>query len=59
MEPLSDPLGDRYMKDMIPPPHKPIDEELLYDNKQNKTTPNWEVLKSHLYKEGRVSKEHC
>jgi serine/threonine-protein phosphatase 2B catalytic subunit len=21
--------------------------------------PNWEALKTHLYKEGRVSKEHC
>ena len=21
--------------------------------------PNWEVLKTHLYREGRVTKEHC
>ena len=21
--------------------------------------PNWETLKNHLYKEGRLSKEHC
>ena len=21
--------------------------------------PNWEALKTHLYKEGKVSKEHC
>lgn len=21
--------------------------------------PNWEALKQHMYKEGRVSKEHC
>lgn len=23
------------------------------------TIPNWELLKTHLYKEGRVSKTHC
>ena len=21
--------------------------------------PNWELLKNHMYREGRVSKEHC
>jgi hypothetical protein len=21
--------------------------------------PDWELLKAHMYKEGRVSKEHC
>lgn len=58
MEALSDPLGDRVMKDMVPPPHMPISEELLYESKIAKA-PNWEALKSHLYREGRVSKEHC
>ena len=33
MEPLSDPINDRAMKDIIPPPHKPLSEELLYPNK--------------------------
>jgi len=26
---------------------------------EGSTHPNWEVLKAHLYKEGRVTKEHC
>jgi serine/threonine-protein phosphatase 2B catalytic subunit len=69
MDPLPDPVGDRFMKDIIPPPHIPISEELLYPNpcKNNESElnfiesniPNWEALKTHLYKEGRVSKEHC
>lgn len=33
MEPLCDPDGDRAMKDIIPPPHRPITEELLYPTK--------------------------
>jgi hypothetical protein len=33
MEPLLDPVGDRVMKDIVPPPHKPIADELLYPNK--------------------------
>jgi len=72
MEPLLDPVGDRVMKDIVPPPHKPISDELLYPNKSidqfywklltftiASTIPNWELLKNHMYREGRVSKEHC
>jgi serine/threonine-protein phosphatase 2B catalytic subunit len=72
MEPLLDPVGDRVMKDIVPPPHKPIADELLYPNKcieqfyrtiltftLASTIPNWELLKNHMYREGRVSKEHC
>jgi serine/threonine-protein phosphatase 2B catalytic subunit len=67
MEGLNDPLNDRFMKDIVPPPHKPLSEEILYINKCililkftiETNAPNWESLKSHLYKEGRVSKEHC
>ena len=70
MEPLLDPDNDRVMKDIVPPPHKPIADEVLYPIKCNYTVvkhntyiasniPNWEVLKNHMYREGRVSKEHC
>jgi hypothetical protein len=33
MEPLPDPDSDRVMKDIIPPPHKPLTDELLFPNK--------------------------
>ena len=33
MEPLADPDQDRAMKDIVPPPHRPLSEELLYPNK--------------------------
>jgi serine/threonine-protein phosphatase 2B catalytic subunit len=68
MEPLLDPVGDRVMKDIIPPPHRPLSDEQLYPNKSKKSVivnqlvsnaPNCELLKSHMYREGRVSKAHC
>lgn len=30
MEPLPDPLDDRVMKDVLPPPHKPLARNLLF-----------------------------
>ena len=33
MEPLCDPESDRAMKDIIPPPHRPLSDDLLYPNK--------------------------
>ena len=33
MEPLCDPESDRSMKDIIPPPHRPLSDDLLYPNK--------------------------
>ncbi len=33
MEPLADPLADRQLKDLMAPPHQPLDEHLLYPNK--------------------------
>lgn len=70
MEPLIDPTQDRVIKDISPPPHKPLSDELLYPAKSNlnptkysnynlANSPSWEVLKNHLYREGRITKEHC
>lgn len=33
MEPLADPENDRAIKEIIPPPHRPINDDLLYPNK--------------------------
>lgn len=33
MEPLKDPEQDRALKEIVPPPHKPITDILLYPNK--------------------------
>jgi len=53
MEPLKDPLCDRTVVELIPPPHLPLSSELLFDSKD---LPNIEVLKRHFHSEGRVSK---
>jgi hypothetical protein len=42
MEPLLDPEGDRVMKDIIPPPHRPLADDLLYPNKGTL------IIRSHL-----------
>jgi len=57
MELLKDPLNDRVVKDVEPPPSKPISDELLYPT--GSTVPDWKALRSHLAREGRVSKETC
>lgn len=36
MEPLIDPTLDRVIKDISPPPHKPLSDELLYPSKSKK-----------------------
>jgi len=38
MEPLPDPLDDREMKDVLPPPQKPLSKALLYPKKSKNNT---------------------
>ena len=40
MEPLVDPEGDRAIKDIVPPPHRPLADDLLYPNKCKTKTAN-------------------
>lgn len=54
MEPLTDPLNDRLIRCLPPPPHKPLTSDLLFDSEGN---PNLEILKNHLSKEGRINKK--
>jgi len=55
METLPDPLCDRVVKDLEPPPQRPLNDELFYDSDG---LPNYNVIKKHLAKEGKIDKEH-
>eukprot|EP00922_Rhytidocystis_sp_ex-Travisia-forbesii_P041810 GHVS01062478.1.p1 GENE.GHVS01062478.1~~GHVS01062478.1.p1 ORF type:complete len:528 (+),score=71.72 GHVS01062478.1:163-1746(+) len=57
MESLKDPLCDRQVEDVEPPPAQPISAELLYPG--GSSTPSWRNLKAHLTREGRVQQEDC
>ena len=56
-----DPVPDRVVTDFDPPPTEPLADELLFPNRgaKKRCIPDWKVLKEHLSKEGRVSKEQC
>jgi serine/threonine-protein phosphatase 2B catalytic subunit len=56
MEPLCDPYLDRQVKSVKPPPHRPLDTPTLYPARL-KGKPDHKMLKDHLYREGRISKE--
>ena len=53
MDVLPDPLNDRVMNEIKPPPHRPLNHALLFPTPKK---PNWRLLKDHLAKEGRISK---
>ncbi|KAF4662390.1 Serine/threonine-protein phosphatase 2B catalytic subunit alpha [Perkinsus olseni] len=56
MEPLRDPLGDRPVKSVTPPPRAPLDKPLLFPNGPDEP-PDWRALKDHLFHEGRLDLE--
>ena len=59
MELLADPLQDRPVKSLQPPVVKPMDHSLLFPEKLksgNKEIPDWEALKTHLEREGKMNK---
>lgn len=58
MEPLSDPLGDRVVTTLQPPPHRPMLHSLLFPRCTPYTVrkPDWKVLRTHLFNEGTISK---
>ncbi|KAL7067926.1 putative serine/threonine protein phosphatase [Cryptosporidium serpentis] len=56
MQPLKDPLNDRVVKDVEPPPSLPLSRELLFpESLEGK--PDWKTLKLHLLREGKVHKD--
>ena len=69
MEFLPDPIGDRTVKTLDPPPNKPLRESVIYPNKgkicpisslmysgAEKDVPDWKFLKDFLVKEGSLTK---
>lgn len=58
MEPLADPKNDRVVKSAEPPPALPLSDKLLFPNGAN-APPDWKILRTHIFREGRISKEHC
>ena len=56
MDPLSDPLKDRAIKSVKPPPHRPLSRQLMFPDRL-KNKPDWKVIRDHLQKEGRIEKE--
>lgn len=64
MESLPDPCNDRMMKDVLPPPHKPLSNSKLFPKKSiylfkpiSEGPPDWKVLRDHLSREGKLSKQ--
>jgi serine/threonine-protein phosphatase 2B catalytic subunit len=56
MEPLKDPVGDRFVKSHPPPPARPLTEQLLYPD-GSKKKPDCDQLRRHLLREGTLTKE--
>ena len=55
VEPLSDPINDRTVLTVEPPPHRFLPTNLLFPHGPN-TAPDVSILKNHLKKEGRIAK---
>ena len=55
VEPLSDPLNDRPIRTVEPPPHRLLPTEILFPRGIT-NPPDASLLKVHLRKEGRISK---
>ena len=50
MDPLKDPLNNRVVKSLPPPPHKPLSSKHIF--KGDKI--NWSLMRDFLKKEGRI-----
>ena len=62
MEPLCDPVNDRMVKNITPPPHRPLSKALIYPaalkgKLLDSGKPDWKQIRDHLQKEGRILKE--
>ena len=57
MEPLKDPLNDRVLKSLKPPPSLPLTSSFIWDNLDEPNKPNWKILRNHLISEGKIQKK--
>jgi len=55
MDPLLDPLKDRKIKKVKPPPHRPLQENIMFP-KKGSDKPDWKLVRDHLKKEGTIAK---
>lgn len=56
---LPDPLGDRVVKDLSPPPIYPLNHSVLFPERLKSgdmEVPDWQLLRDHLVQEGRLTK---
>jgi len=56
MQSLTDPYNDRQIKKLRPPPHRPLNSNLVFGTSNN-PKPDWKFIKEHLYREGRIDKD--
>lgn len=54
MEPLLDPCNDRVATQVEAPPYQTLSEDLMW---KEMDMPDWEMVRDHLKKEGKLSKE--
>ena len=63
MDLLKDPVNDRMVKTLKPPPHRPLSRNLMFPDKlkskvyYNIDKPDWKLIRDHLHREGRIAKE--
>lgn len=53
---LLDPRNDRQVKEVKPPPHRPLSEGQIWPKKDG--PPDWKLIRDHLSREGRLEKTH-
>jgi len=62
MDPLPDPLDDRVMKEILPPPQQPLSTNKLFPKNSFiqfnlDKVPDWKILRDHLAREGKLEKK--
>ena len=57
MEPLLDPLGDRIIKSVPLPPHRPLGSDAIFGGPGAALPVDWKLIMKNFQKNGRLSKE--